>query len=91
MNWMSWAINYENNFCALGTPRMDFICSEKGEIEYAAKFPKSMFGYVYTPTEQRKQWRVILEARRWLEAHFMVEHGLAPTLNAALATLEARK
>lgn len=91
MNWQHWALTHENCFCALGTPRMDFICSNRGETEYAAEFPKSAFGYTYTPTEQRWQWRVILEARRWLEALYMVENGLAPALNAALTILEARK
>ena len=88
MSWKTWALTHENNFSFLATPRMNFICSGRGETEYAEQFPCSAFGHIYSAAEQRGQWRVILEARRWLQAQYMVTHGLARSLNAALEALK---
>ena len=81
---MNWKKERPNCFAQLGSPRLAFILSNRTEAEYALEFPASASGYVYTEKEQRGQWGVILEARRWFKAMALVDSGRAVSFNSAL-------
>lgn len=85
---ITWARTLPNCFAELGSARHEFIIGELGSEEYAAQFPESMFGYIYTPKEQKAQWNVILEARRWISAMWLIETGVTNALNPALKIID---
>jgi len=90
MNWKTWALNIPNCFSEIGSPRLAFICSDKTREEYAQEFPFSMYGHLFTPEEQIAQWNVILTARRWFEASFMVAVKECKSLNEALKIIDSK-
>jgi len=85
---ITWARTLPNCFAELGSARHEFIIGELGSKEYEAQFPTSAFGYIYTPEEQKAQWNVILEARKWISAMWLIETGVTNAINQALKIIE---
>lgn len=83
LDWKTWGLNQENCYAVFKSDRHKFICSDKSENDFREWFTHSETGYKYDEQEIVAHWNVILAARAWFRAMFLVETGVKKSLNAA--------